>query len=114
MLPRLPRRLDGAFSYQPDHVRIEYPPTHGGKPVRLDVDYALFLALEKLNAGFPRHLLPDRDINRLDAFLEQLRCSDVEVTNVFLIHNHNDRSTAKVTLSFDGQRYEKVEVKGNE
>ncbi len=108
-LPRLPRRLAGAFEYQPDHVRVEIPAV-GGATIRLDVDYPLFLALEKLEQGLPRHLLPAREVNRLDAFLEQLRRADVAQTNVFFIHNHDTRSTAKIILSTDGKRYDEVTI----
>lgn len=111
LLPRLPRRLDGAFAYQPDHLRLEYQPA-GGEAVRLDVDYSLYLALERLAQGLPRHLLPDRELNRLDAFIEQLRRSNVPMTNTFFIHSHDDRTTAKVSLSHDGRRYERIETYG--
>ncbi|HUY91798.1 MAG TPA: Druantia anti-phage system protein DruA [Pirellulales bacterium] len=107
MLPRLPRRLSGAFGYQPDHVRVEFQQS-AGQSVRLDVDYTLFVALEKLEQGLPRHLLPARDVNRLDAFLDELRRTDVSQTNVFFIHNHDTRTTAKIILSADGKRYEEV------
>jgi hypothetical protein len=107
LLPRLPGRLTDAFGYQPDHVRVEFQ-TPGGQTVRLDVDYSLFLALEKLEQGLPRHLLPAREVNRLDAFLDQLRRTDVQQTNVFFIHNHDTRTTAKLILSADGKRYDEI------
>ena len=107
--PRLPQRLDGAFDFQPDHLLLEYP-RPGIAPVRLRVDHALFVALERLRQGLPRQLLPDRELNRLDAFLEQLRRSDVPQTRDFFIHNHDDRTTAQITLSPDLNSYETVKT----
>jgi hypothetical protein len=105
--PRLPGRLEGAFDYQPDHLLLEYK----GKtalPVRLRIDHQLFVALERLRLGLPRQLLPDRELNRLDAFLEALRRLDIPYTRDFFIHNHNERTTAQLTLSPDLTSYESV------
>lgn len=105
--PRLPSRLNGAFDYQSDHVLLAYG--HDvGRRVALRVDYALFVALERLAQGLPRQLLPDRELNRLDAFLEQLRRAGVPKTRDFFIHSHDDRTTIQVTLSLDGKVYESV------
>jgi hypothetical protein len=103
--PRLPQRLAGAFDYQADHLVLKY--SHGAS-IRLRVDYPLFVALERLRAGLPRQLLPDRELNRLDAFLEHLRRADVPQTRDFFIHNHDDRTTAQVTLSPDLNSYHAV------
>jgi hypothetical protein len=105
--PRLPARLSGAFDYQPDHLLLEYIPP-AGEPARLRVDYALFVALEKLRQGLPRQLLPDRELNRLDAFLEQLRRAGVPMTREFFVHNQDDRTTSQITLSSDRSMYEAV------
>lgn len=108
-LPRLPARVAEAFDYQPDHLLLEYP-QRSGRTVRLRVDYPLFVALEKLRQGLPRQLLPDRELNRLDAFLEQLRRVDVPKSREFFIHNHDDRTTAKILLSPDLNQYEAVKT----
>jgi hypothetical protein len=108
--PRLPKRLEGAFEYQADHLLLEYP-SGTGQAVRLKVDYPLFVALERLKQGFPRSLLPDRELNRVDAFIEQLRRLDVVKTREYFIHNHDERSTAKVVLSVDHKSYEAVALK---
>lgn len=105
--PRLPKRVAGAFEYQPDHLLLRYRRT-GASDVSLKVDYMLYYALEKLRQGLPRQLLPDRDVNRLDSFIEQLRRADVKQERKFFIHNHDDRTTAVLTLSSDLRRYEKV------
>lgn len=107
--PRLPKRLEGAFDYQPDHLLLEYL-RDDIPPVRLRVDHPLFVALERLRQGLPRQLLPDRELNRLDAFLEQLRRADVPQTRDFFIHNHDDRTTAQITLSPDLTSYEAVKT----
>ena len=72
------------------------------------VDYPLFVALERLRQGLPRQLQPDRELNRLDAFLEQLRRANIPQNRDFFIHNHNDRTTAKVTLSESMNCYDSV------
>ncbi|MBI4664260.1 MAG: DUF4338 domain-containing protein [Verrucomicrobia bacterium] len=107
--PRLPSRLAGAFDYQPDHLLLECR-RPGAGAMRLRVDHPLFVALERLRQGLPRQLLPDRELNRLDYFLEQLRRSGVPTTREFYIHNHDERTTAKVTLSADFNSYENVQT----
>ena len=107
--PRLPARLAGAFDHQADHLLLEYGP-RDGSPVRLRVDHPLFVALECLRQGLPRQLLPDRELNRLDAFLEQLRRADVPKSREFFIHNHDERTTARILTSWDGKTYEECEV----
>jgi hypothetical protein len=107
--PRLPARLAGAFDYQADHLLLEYR-QRDTKPVRLRVDHPLFIALDRLRQGLPRQLLPDRELNRLDAFLEQLRRADVPKTREFFIHNHDERTSAQVVLSPDWNCYESVKT----
>ena len=106
--PRLPQRLEHAFDYQADHLLLKY--RNSIPNVRLLVDYLLFVALERLDRGLPRQLLPDRELNRLDAFLEHLRRADVPQTHDFFIHNHDDRTTAQITLSPDLSSYEAVKT----
>ena len=109
LCPRIPERLRGAFDYQPDHLLLEYR-GQNAPPVRLRVDHPLFVALERLKQGLPRQLLPDRELNRLDAFLEQLRKTDVPHTREFFIHNHDERTTAQVILSPELNSYEAVKT----
>jgi hypothetical protein len=106
--PRLPQRLADAFDYQADHLILKY--CCGTAHVWLRVDHPLFVALERLRQGLPRQLLPDREINRLDAFLEHLRRADVPKARDFFIHNHDDRTTAQVTLSPDMKGYETIKT----
>jgi hypothetical protein len=105
--PRLPRRLTGAFDYQPDHLLLRYR-RQSGLYASLRVDHSLFASLEKLKEGLPRQLLADREVNRLDSFIEQLRRIDIGKERTFFIHNHEDRTTTQVELSSDFSRYEKV------
>jgi hypothetical protein len=107
--PRLPARLAGAFDYQPDHLLLECS-RPGTEQMRLRVDYPLFVAMERLRQGLPRQLLPDHELNRLDYFLEQLRRSGVPATREFYIHNHDERTTAKITLSVDFGSYESIQT----
>ncbi len=106
--PRLPQRLAGAFDYQADHLVLKH--VSGTTDIWLRVDHPLFVALERLRQGLPRQLLPDRELNRLDAFLEQLRRADVPQTRDFFIHNHDDRTTAQITLSPNMNSYEAVKT----
>jgi len=88
---------------------VEYA-RRDANPVGLRVDHALFVALERLRQGLPRQLLPDRELNRLDAFLEQLRRADVPKTREFFIHNHDERTSAQVVPSPDLGCYESVKT----
>jgi hypothetical protein len=106
--PRLPIRMTGAFHYQPDHLLLRYR-SHGKPDIDLKIDYNLFESLEKLRQGLPRQLLPDRNLNRLDAFIEQLRRADIRKDRVFYIHDHDNRTTAEVTVSNDFTKYEGVQ-----
>jgi hypothetical protein len=105
--PRLPKRLEGAFEYQPDHLILQYSPPNR-VPIRLKIDYALYTALERLSNGLPRELLPDRELNRLDYFIEELRRSDVSRTREFHIHSNAERITTQIRLSVDRKQYESV------
>ena len=111
VVPRLPTRLRGALEYQPDHFLLRYRATNG-RTVSLRVDYPLFATLSQLKSGLPRHLLPDRDINRLDAFLEQLQTLGVQQEREFVAFNTEHRMATRIRLSADGTRY--IEVKPHE
>lgn len=106
-LPHLPAQLVGAFEYQPDHLVLSFCPADRS-PIRLLVDRHLVAALERLDSGLPRQLLPDRELNRLDFFLEELRGSGVPGGNRFITHSHDRRSTLAVTLDESFGRYVSV------
>lgn len=106
-MPRLPARLEGSFAYQPDHLVLSYhPPDH--PPVCLRVDRPLVAALEKINSGLPRQLLPDRELNRLDFFLEELRGRGVSESTHFMLHCHDTRSTLAISLNQKLKEYVSV------
>lgn len=105
--PRLPRRLEGAFDYHGDHLML-IAPEHGG--ARLRIDYPLFRTLRRLGRGLPRKLVPEREIHRLDAFLELLGATRRgDRATVWSVHLEN-LQVIKVGLSADGRRYESVRL----
>jgi hypothetical protein len=110
-VPRLPRRLDDKLDYQPDHFVLRYRDT-SGRTISLRVDFSLFATLADLRAGLPRHLMPDRDLNRLDAFLEQLQAASPSQDREFVAFNTVHRLATRIRLSSDWKRYE--EIKENE
>ena len=105
-IPRLPSRLAGAFPYQPDHVAL----TATGLPghPRLRIDFPLWRTLRRLSRGLPRKLVPERDIHRLDAFLEKLGAeSSGPRDTIWSVHLEN-LDLIQVNLSADRRRFEGV------
>jgi hypothetical protein len=111
LVPRLPRRLDDKLDYQPDHFLLRRRTTND-RFISLRVDFSLFATLADLGAGLPRHLMPDRDLNRLDAFLEQLQATSPPQEREFVAFNTVHRLATRIRLSSDWKQYE--EVKENE
>ena len=111
LVPRLPRRLDNKLDYYPDHFLLRHH-TNDGRNIDLRVDFSLFATLAKLSDGLPRHLMSDRDLNRLDAFLEQLHDTSLPQNREFVTFNTEHRLATRIRLSSDWKRY--VEVKENE
>lgn len=103
--PRLPLRVESAFPFHGDHLMLVAPGRDGA---RLRIDYALYRTLRRLGRGLPRKLVPEREVHRLDAFLEQLgagrRGGGGTVWSVHLEH----MQVLRVGLSPDGNRYESV------
>ncbi len=103
--PRLPSRVRDAFAFSADHLMLVGP---GREGPRLRIDYPLYRTLRRLGRGLPRKLVPEREVHRLDAFLEQLgadrgRAGDT-IWSVHLEH----MEILRVGLSPDGGRYETV------
>ena len=69
------------------------------------MDRPLVAALEKLDAGLPRQLLPEKELNRLDFFLEELRTSGVATSKSFMIYCHDLRSALAIKLNDDLKQY---------
>lgn len=105
-VPRLPSRLAGCFEYQPDHIALSVP-SLAGSP-RLRIDFPLYRTLKRLARGLPRKLVPERDIHKLDAFLEKLGAGDHSgARTIWSVHLEN-LDVIQVSLSADGSRYEGV------
>ena len=105
--PRLPRRLEGALTYRPDHLVFEH--ASGDDACRLRIDYPLYVTLSKLAAGFPRHLAAERDLNRLDAFVDALKSHEPQPQRQFVVFSSENRAVSRITLSPDYAKYVEVE-----
>lgn len=109
-LPRLPKRLEGAWDYHPDHLVLQYQPNHNdGEPCRLKIDFSLWSTLHKLGEGFPRHLASERELNRVDAFLDRLKRLNPPQSREFMIFNNQDRLATRIRLTSDNKIYEDLE-----
>ena len=105
-VPRLPERLDRCFEYRPDHIAL----TAQGRPgtPRLRIDFPLWRTLRRLARGLPRKLIPERDIHRLDAFLQELGAGPVGARDsIWSVHLEN-LELIQVNLSADRSRFERV------
>ena len=105
-LPRLPARLEECFDYHPDHIALTARALSGTP--RLRIDFSLWRTLRRLGRGLPRKLVPERDIHRLDAFLQKLGGGTVgERDSVWSVHLEN-LELIQVNLSTDKKRFERV------
>ena len=91
-VPRLPARLEGCFDYRPDHIALTARGLSGTP--RLRIDFPLWRTLCRLERGLPRKLIPERDIHRLDAFLQKLGAGTVGE------RDSSGRSTSRTWSSF--------------
>jgi hypothetical protein len=106
-VPRLPRRLSGALTYRPDHLVLEHRAPE--ETCRLKIDYPLYATLTQIAAGFPRHLAAERDLNRLDAFMDELKSLNPERKRQFVSFSSENRVVNRITLSADFRQYTEVE-----
>ncbi|MGH7944492.1 MAG: Druantia anti-phage system protein DruA [Opitutaceae bacterium] len=106
-LPRLPQRLAGAFDYLPDHFVLEC--REGDRAFRLKVDAALYATLMRLGSGFPRHLAPESDLNKLDDFLARLQTTSATQGRQFVSFSGESRLATRITLSDDFSSYTDIE-----
>ena len=105
-VPRLPARLEECFDYRPDHIALTARGISGTP--RLRIDFPLWRTLRRLARGLPRKLIPERDIHRLDAFLQKLGAGTVgERDAVWSVHLEN-LELIQVNLSADRRRFERV------
>ena len=105
--PRLPDRVEGAFNYVGDHLML-VAPSRGG--ARLRIDYPLFRTLRRLGRGLPRKLVPEREVHRLDAFLEKLGATRSASGDTMWSVHLEHMQVLRVGLSPDRSRYESVRV----
>lgn len=106
-LPRLPSRLQDAFDYRPDHLLLECP--DGDRTIRLLIDAPLHAALMQLATGFPRHLAPESELNKLDDFLSRLQRTTTPQSRQFLVYSAESRLATRITLDEDLHTYLEVE-----
>ena len=81
----------------------------GDHRVGLRIDAALHATLEQLAAGFPRHLAPESELNKLDDYLSRLLRLDVPDTRQFVIYSAEARLATRVTLDEHFRKYMEVE-----
>ena len=105
-VPRLPARLGDCFEYRPDHIALTARAVPGAP--RLRIDFALWRTLRRLARGLPRKLIPERDIHRLDAFLEKLGAGTVGKRDTIWSVHLEHLQLIQVNLSSDGRRFEGV------
>ena len=110
LTPRLPSRISQAIDYLPDHLLLQYK--QKTQIASLRIDFSLYNTIQKLRKGLPRHLVPERDINRLDVFLEQLRAMEIGQQREYVTFNAEHRSLCKIRLSHNFEKYEDVNING--
>jgi ABC-type polar amino acid transport system ATPase subunit len=104
--PRLPRRVVTAFpEYLPDHLALI---ANNADSVSLRIDCGLFETLSKLENGLPRKLVADRDIFRLEQFIDELNSRAATNERRIMSANLKRRELIEVHLTTDGKRYERI------
>jgi len=106
-LPRLPRRIEGAFDYRADHLMLECDIR--GRSCGLLVEFVLHSILGQLKVGFPRHLASERELNKLDDFLSRLQRLTVPDTRQFLVYSGATRFANRITLDESLSTYLRVD-----
>jgi hypothetical protein len=107
-IPRLPGRIEGAFDYYPDHLTL----VAGRFPTspRLKIDFQLFQTLRRLGRGLPRKLVPERDVHRIDSFLEKLGANRItDRRTIWSVHLEN-LDVLQINLNADRSSYEAVRL----
>jgi hypothetical protein len=66
--------------------------------------------LRRLARGLPRKLMPERDIHRLDAFLEKLGADQVGRRDTIWSVHLESLELIQVSLSADGRRFDGVRI----
>ena len=104
--PRLPTRTKQAFpDYKPDHLALVY---NRHPSIFLKIDSELFKTLWKLQKGLPRKLLADRDVFRLEQFLDYLYAFAPPPERRLLSANLKRRELIEVQLNSEGNKYDRI------
>jgi hypothetical protein len=104
--PRLPRRVAPAFpEYLPDHLALI---ANDADNLSLKIDSGLFETLTKVENGLPRKLVADRDIFRLEQFIDKLAGVAAATERRVMSANLKRRELIEVHLTTDGKRYERI------
>jgi len=105
--PRLPNRIDNILEYRADHFLLQYKGT-GKTFISLRIDYPLYNTLVRIARGMPRQLVPERDINRLDMFMERMQSLNIPQNREFFTYNVYYGEFTKFHLSADWKKYQEV------
>ncbi|WP_449328081.1 hypothetical protein [Sphingopyxis sp. 550A] len=103
-IPRLPATTTGAFTFLGDHLMLAL--ADGGP--RLRIDYPLFRTLRRLGRGLPRKLVPEREMHRLDAFLETLTKDRAGAGDTIWSVHLEHMQVLQIGLSPDRKMFESV------
>ncbi len=107
LVPRLPNRVHKVLEYRPDHFLLQFK-GEGKTPISLRIDYPLYNTLVKIVRGMPRQLVPERDINRLDMFMERMQSLEIPQNREFFTYNVYFGEFTKFHLSADWKKYQEV------
>ena len=107
-IPRLPSRLEKCFDYRPDHVALTATELPGAP--RLKIDFPLFQTLRRLSRGLPRKLVPERDVHRVDAFLERLGAAYPGRRDVLWSVHLESLELIQINLGEQGRRFESIRL----
>jgi hypothetical protein len=106
--PRIPARIYSALpEFEPNHLLLRYVGKSSNQ-VNFRVDFPLYQTLQRLRRGLPRKLIPERDIFRLEAFIEALHSSATLVERRILSAHLERRELLEIQISPDGKRYERI------
>lgn len=106
--PRIPRQISQSLpEYRSNHLVLRYVGQSRGS-ISLRIDFPLYMTMQKLRRGLPRKLLQERDLFRLDAFIEALHSVQGIVERRILSANLERRELLEIEISPDGKRYERI------
>lgn len=106
--PHIPARISSALpEFEANHLLLRYVGQNSNQ-VSLRVDFPLYQTLQRLRRGLPRKLIPERDIFRLEAFIEALHSSAILPERRILSAHLERRELLEIQISPDGRRYERI------